>query len=79
MLFGGARLREKSSQMVKVTKWVEIYVVLQASDQQLVTAIVVFCERSMPGMEMMLGLPDILHYFLVVLVTVLQTSKAREA
>jgi hypothetical protein len=30
-------------------------------------------------MEMMLGLPDILHYFLVVLVTVLQTSKAREA
>jgi hypothetical protein len=53
-------------------------VVLQASDQQLVTAIVDFCECYMPGTEMMLGLPDILDYFLVVLVTVLQNRKVRE-
>jgi hypothetical protein len=33
----------------------------------------------MPGTEMMLGFPDILDYFLVVLVTVLQNSKVREA
>ena len=40
--------------------------VLQAYDQQLVTAIVDFCECYMPGMDVMLGLSDILDYFLVV-------------
>ena len=52
--------------------------VLQAPDQQLVTATVDFCEYYTPGMEMILGLPDILDYYLGVSVTVLQIGKAIE-
>ena len=47
---------------------------LRAPDQWRVTAIVNFCVWDMPGMHMILGVPVILDYFLVVLVTVLGTA-----
>ena len=47
---------------------------LQAPDQRRVTAIVNFCVWDMLGMNMILGVPVILDYFLVVLVTVLETA-----
>ena len=47
---------------------------LRAPDQRRVTAIVNFCVRDMPGMDMILGVLVILDYFLVVLVTVLATA-----
>ena len=49
--------------------------VLRAKDQQPVTATVDFCVWDMPGMDMILGLPDILDHFLAVLVKVLETAK----
>ena len=51
--------------------------VLQAPDQQLVTATGDFCECYMPGsgMEMIHGLPDILDHFLVVFVIMLKTAR----
>ena len=48
---------------------------LQAPDQWRVTVIVSFCVWDMPGMNMILGVPVILDYFLVVLVTVLETAR----
>ena len=56
---------------VSVTENVKIDVLLRAPDQWRVTAIVNFCVWDMPGMDMILGVPVILDYFLVVLVTVL--------
>ena len=49
--------------------------VLQAPDQQLVTATGDFCECYMPGMEMIHGLPDILDHFLAVFVIMLKTAR----
>ena len=59
---------------VSVTENVKIDALWQAPDQWRVTAIVNFCVWDMPGMDMMLGMPVILDYFLVVLVTVLGTA-----
>ena len=53
---------------------IKMDVVLRAPDQQPVTAVVDFCVWDMPGMDMIIGLPDILDNFLVVLVTVLETA-----
>ena len=60
---------------VNVTERIKIDVVLRAPDQQPVTAVVDFCVWDMPGMDMIIGLPDILDHFLVVLVTVLETAR----
>ena len=59
---------------VSVTENVKIDVLLRAPDQWRVTAIVNFCVWDMPGMNMILGVLVNLHYFLVVLVTVLGTA-----
>ena len=59
---------------VSVTENVKIDMLLQASDQWRVTAIVNFCVWDMLCMDMILGVPVILDYFLVVLVTVLETA-----
>ena len=59
---------------VSVTENVKIDVLLRAPDQWRVTAIVNFCVWDMPGMNMILGVPVNLDYFLVVLVTVLGTA-----
>ena len=60
---------------VSVTENVKIDMLLQAPDQWRVTAIVNFCVWNMRGMDMILGVPVILDYFLVVLVTVLETAR----
>ena len=52
--------------------------VLQAPDQQLVTATVDFCECYMPGTQMIRGLPDILDHFLVVFMILLETARQGE-
>ena len=59
---------------VSVTENVMIGVLLRAPDQRRVTAIVNFCVWDMPGLNMILGVPVILDYFLVVLVTMLGTA-----
>ena len=59
---------------VSVTENVKIDMLLRAPDKWRVTAIVNFCVWDMPGMHMILGVPVILDYFLVVLVTVLETA-----
>ena len=59
---------------VSVTENVKIDVLLQAPDQWRVTAIVYFCVWDMLGLNMILGVPVNLDYFLVVLVTVLGTA-----
>ena len=59
---------------VSVTENVKIDMLLQAPDQRRVTAIVNFCVWDMLGMDMILGVPVNLDYFLVVLVTVLGTA-----
>ena len=48
---------------------------LRAPNQWRVTAIVNFCVWDMPGMDMILGVLAILDYYLVVLVTVLETGR----
>jgi hypothetical protein len=53
-------------------------VVLQAPDQQLVTATGDFCECYMPGTEMIHGLPGILDHFLGVFVILLETARQCE-
>ena len=48
---------------------------LRAPNQWRVTAIVYFCVWDMLGLNMILGVPVNLDYFLVVLVTVLETAR----
>ena len=60
--------------VVSVTENVKIDVLLRAPDQWRVTAIVYFCVWDMLGLNMILGVPVNLDYFLVVLVTVLGTA-----
>ena len=60
---------------VSVTEIIKLDMLLRASDQRRVTAIVNFCVWDMPGLNMILGMPVILDYFLVVLVTVLETAR----
>ena len=60
---------------VSVTENVKIDMLLQSPDQWRVTAIVIFCVWDMLGMDMILGVLVILDYFLVVLVTVLETAR----
>ena len=57
-----------------MTENVKSDVLLRAPDQRRVTAIVNFCVWDMPGLNMILGVPVNLDYFLVVLVTVLGTA-----
>ena len=71
---GKVRLGDNKTE-VNVTERIKIDVVLRAPDQQPVTAVVDFCVWDMPGMDMIIGLPDILDHFLVVLVTVLETAR----
>ena len=59
---------------VSVTENVKTDVLLRAPDQWRVTAIVNFCVWDMLDMYMILGVPVILDYFLVVLMTVLGTA-----
>ena len=60
---------------VSVTENVKIDTLLRAPDEWRVTAIVNFCVWDMHGMDMILGVPVNLDYFLVVLVTVLETAR----
>ena len=60
---------------VSVTENVKIDMLLRAPDQWRVTAIVIFCVWDMLGMDMIPGVLVILDYFLVVLVTVLETAR----
>ena len=59
---------------VSVTENVKTYLLLRALNHWRVTATVNFCVWDMPGMNMILGVPVNLDYFLVVLVTVLGTA-----
>ena len=59
---------------VSVTENVKTDVLLRAPDKRRVTAIVNFCVWDMPGINMILGVLVILDYFLVVLMTVLETA-----
>ena len=59
---------------VSVTENVKIDVLLRAPDQRRVTAIANFCVWDMLGLNMILGVPVKLDYFLVVLATVLGTA-----
>ena len=60
---------------VSVTENVKIDVLLRAPDQRRVTAIANFCVWDMLGLNMILGVPVILDYFLVVLVIALETAR----
>jgi len=73
---GKVRLGDNKTE-VNVTERVKIDVVLRAPDQNPVTATVDFCVWDMPGMDMILGLPDILDHFLSVLVVVLETARRK--
>ena len=58
-----------------MTENVKMDMLLRAPDQWRVTAIVNFYVWDILGMNMILGVPVILDYFLVVLVTVLETAR----